>query len=104
MKRDDPLSRPEPLIRRVYSYAAYRLGHGPDAEDAASETFARALRYRSAYDAGAGSVQAWLLGIARRVVDEAFAARARMGDLPGELADGGDLASLVADRVITLQQ
>src|SRR5256885_13180960 len=40
----DPLANPEPLIRRVYSYAAYRLGDGPDAEDATSDAFERALR------------------------------------------------------------
>ena len=46
LRRSDPLANPEPLIRRVYSYAAYRLGDGADAEDATSETLERALRYR----------------------------------------------------------
>ncbi|HET6175229.1 MAG TPA: sigma-70 family RNA polymerase sigma factor [Gaiellales bacterium] len=69
-RRRDPLINPEPLIRRVYSYAAYRLGDGADAEDATSETLERALRYRQSYDPRAGSAQAWLLGIARRVVDD----------------------------------
>ena len=67
-RRQDPLATPEPLIRRVYSYAAYRLGDGPDAEDATSETLERAIRYRSSYDADAGTPQAWILGIARRIV------------------------------------
>jgi RNA polymerase sigma factor (sigma-70 family) len=70
MRRRDPLVDPEPLIRRVYSYAAYRLGDGADAEDVTSETLERALRYRQSYDPRAGSAQAWLLGIARRVVDD----------------------------------
>ena len=43
--RVDPLRNPEPLIRRVYGYVAYRIGDGPDAEDITSETFERALRY-----------------------------------------------------------
>ena len=30
MKRD-PLAHPEELIQRVYAYAAYRIGDGPDA-------------------------------------------------------------------------
>jgi Sigma-70 region 2 len=47
MRRSDPLAQPEPLIRRVYAYAAYRLGDGQDAEDVTSETFARALRYET---------------------------------------------------------
>ena len=42
----DPLANPEALIRRVYAFAAYRLGDGPDAEDVTSEVFERALRYR----------------------------------------------------------
>ena len=62
----DPLANPAPLIRRVYSYAAYYLGDGPDAEDATSETFERALRYRDSYDATKGPPIAWLIGIARR--------------------------------------
>jgi DNA-directed RNA polymerase specialized sigma24 family protein len=46
----DPLADVERLIRRVYGYVAYRIGDGPDAEDVTSETFERALRYRSSYD------------------------------------------------------
>ena len=46
MFRVDPLANPEPLIRRVYSYVAYRVGAGPEAEDITSETFERALRYK----------------------------------------------------------
>jgi len=40
--RSDPLANPEPLIRRVYAYVAYRLGDGPDAEDVTSQVFERA--------------------------------------------------------------
>jgi len=69
MFRRDPLADPEPLIKRVYAYAAYRLGDGPDAEDATSETFERALRYRKSYDPRKGEPVAWLLGIAKRCID-----------------------------------
>ncbi|HEU4942323.1 MAG TPA: sigma-70 family RNA polymerase sigma factor [Gaiellaceae bacterium] len=69
MFRRDPLANPEPLIRRVYAYAAYRLGDGPDAEDVTSETFERALRYRKSYDPAKGEPVAWLLGIAKRCID-----------------------------------
>lgn len=62
----DPLANPAPLIRRVYSYAAYYLGDGPDAEDVTSETFERALRYRGSFDPEKGTPVAWLIGIARR--------------------------------------
>lgn len=72
----DPLANPEALIRRVYAYAAYRLGDGPDAEDVTSEVFERALRYRSSYDRSKGEPVGWLLGIARRCTSAALAARA----------------------------
>jgi len=29
----DPFANPEPLIRRVYSYVAYRIGDGAEAEE-----------------------------------------------------------------------
>jgi len=66
----DPLEDPAPLVRRVYAYAAYRLGEGPDAEDVTSETFARALRYRTSFNPKRGSPAAWLIGIARRAADD----------------------------------
>src|SRR5215210_1526627 len=69
MFRRDPLADPAPLIKRVYAYAAYRLGDGPEAEDATSETFERALRYKKSYDPQKGEPVAWLLGIAKRCID-----------------------------------
>jgi RNA polymerase sigma-70 factor, ECF subfamily len=72
----DPLRDPAPLIRRVYAYVAYRIGDGPEAEDVTSATFERALRYRGTYDPRRGEPIAWLLGIARRCLDDARAARA----------------------------
>lgn len=69
MFRRDPLADPAPLIKRVYAYAAYRLGDGPEAEDITSETFERALRYKKSYDPRKGEPVAWLLGIAKRCID-----------------------------------
>jgi RNA polymerase sigma-70 factor, ECF subfamily len=69
MARVDPLANPGPLIRRVYSYVAYRIGDGPEAEDVTSEAFERALRYRSSYDNSLGAPLPWLIGIARRCID-----------------------------------
>jgi RNA polymerase sigma factor (sigma-70 family) len=82
----DPLSNPEPLIRRVYAYAAYRLGDGPDAEDATSDAFERALRYRESYDRSKGEPVAWLIGIARRCVDQILADRVPVVEAPDEVA------------------
>ena len=70
MNRRDPLENPAPLIRRVYAYIAYRIGDGPDAEDVTNDVFERALRYRESYDATRGAPLPWLLGIARRCIDD----------------------------------
>jgi RNA polymerase sigma-70 factor (ECF subfamily) len=74
VRKRDPLANSPELIRRVYAYVAYRLGDGPDAEDVTSEVFERALRYRESYDPSRGEPLGWLLGIARRCVDDAFRA------------------------------
>src|SRR5213075_3177187 len=58
--------------RRIYSYVAYRVGEGPDAEDITSEVFERALRYRKSYDPSLGEPLAWLIGIARRCIGDAM--------------------------------
>jgi RNA polymerase sigma-70 factor (ECF subfamily) len=70
VRNRDPLRDPEGLIRRVYAYAAYRLGPGADAEDVTSETLVRAVRYRSGYDPAKGTPIAWVLGIARGCVED----------------------------------
>jgi RNA polymerase sigma factor (sigma-70 family) len=69
-RRVDPLADPKPLVRRVYAYVAYRIGSGADAEDVTSEVFERALRYRDSYDPARGTPAAWLVGIARRCIDD----------------------------------
>lgn len=91
MMRVDPLARPEPLIKRVYAYAAYRLGDGADAEDATSDTFERALRYRSSFDSSKGEPVAWLLGIARRCVDDLLETRPPVSELDYDVAGPDDL-------------
>lgn len=92
----DPLARPEELIRRVYAYAAYRLGDGPDAEDVTSDVFERALRYRKSYDGAKGEPVAWVLGIARRCTTAALASRA---EEPAELTEVADSHSIEEDSV-----
>jgi RNA polymerase sigma factor (sigma-70 family) len=77
----DPLANPAPLIRRVYSYVAYRIGDGAEAEDVTSDVFERALRYRESYDESRGQPLAWLLGIARRSIDDARLRRPQVASL-----------------------
>lgn len=99
MSARDPLERPEPLIRRVYAYAAYWLGDGADAEDATSEVFENALRYRSSYDPAKGEPIAWVMGIARRSVRNALSARvAYAGEVPDRPAPG-DLEGEALERL-----
>jgi RNA polymerase sigma-70 factor (ECF subfamily) len=100
----DPLSDPAPLIRRVYGYAAYRLGDGADAEDATSDTFERALRYRSSFDPSRGSPTAWLIGIARRAVDDILAQRSTVDADPPERADVERDAALKLDLARALRR
>jgi RNA polymerase sigma factor (sigma-70 family) len=98
--RSDPLANPAPLIRRVYSYVAYRIGDGPDAEDVTSEVFERALRYRASYDESRGQPLPWLLGIARRCVDDARASRIAVSPVePAESASVEDVGGEVVQRI-----
>jgi RNA polymerase sigma factor (sigma-70 family) len=97
--RVDPLRNPEPLIRRVYAYVAYRIGDGPDAEDVTSDTFERALRYRASYDASRGEPVSWLLGIARRCISDLFTHRLELVDRPPEMSAPGDLEEDTARRL-----
>lgn len=68
MRARDPFADPERLIRRVYAYVAYRIGDGADAEDVTAEAIERALRYKDSYDEARGEATAWVVGIARRVL------------------------------------
>jgi RNA polymerase sigma factor (sigma-70 family) len=96
----DPLAQPELLVHRVYAYAAYRVGDGPDAEDVTSETFERGLRYRGSYDPAKGKPVAWLIGIARRVIDDRLEHAALESPLePPEGITPGDLEQATVDRL-----
>jgi RNA polymerase sigma-70 factor (ECF subfamily) len=93
----DPLADPEKMIRRVYAYVAYRLGDGPDADDVTADVFERALRYRASYDPAKGEPIAWLIGIARRSIQD----RSRHDD-PLALDDAtapGDLETEAVGRI-----
>ena len=101
LRGQDPLADPEPLIRRVYSYVAYVVGEGADAEDITSATIERALRYRGSYDARKGTPIAWLLGIARSRIAEHFGApTAPLDDDAEELVDVEDGEFDAVDRLM----
>ena len=99
MARRDPLANAPELIRRIYSYVAYRVGDGPDAEDITSDVFERALRYRRSYDPSRGEPLAWLIGIARRCIDDAFLKpRAEAGEQP-DVSSSEDLEADALQRL-----
>jgi RNA polymerase sigma-70 factor (ECF subfamily) len=93
------LANPAPLVRRVYAYAAYRLGDGPDAEDATSEVFENAIRYRDSYDPTKGEPLTWLIGIARRCVAKTIVRRATAPAELIELEAATDVESETLDRL-----
>jgi RNA polymerase sigma-70 factor (ECF subfamily) len=53
--------------RRIYGLAVTIVGDAQAAEDVAQETFVRAWRHASTYDARRGPVSGWLLTIARNL-------------------------------------
>ncbi len=99
MRPRDPLRDPEPLVRRVYAYVAYRIGDGPDAEDVTSDVFERALRYRDSYDHRKSEPIAWLIGIARRCIVDAVAPTAEPMAEPPPQAASGDLEDEAVRRL-----
>lgn len=65
---------------RVYQYARWRTGSREVAEEVVSDVFVEAWRSRGSYDPEAGSVESWLLGIARNVTARHRRRRAREAD------------------------
>jgi RNA polymerase sigma-70 factor (ECF subfamily) len=97
----DPLKNADVLIRKVYSYVAYRIGAGADAEDVVSEVFERAVRYRSSYDAGKGPPIAWLVGIARSVLADHLRERAARMDGDSHIDQSIDgIETQIVDRLM----
>ncbi len=94
----DPLANPQPLIRSVYAYAAFRLGPGADAEDVTGNVFERAVRYRGSFDPGRGTPISWLIGIARHCVDDTLR-RSPSAPLHDQLAGADDLAADAVQRL-----
>jgi len=99
LRRPDPLANPAPLIRRVYSYVAYHIGDGADAEDITSEVFERALRYRDSFDPSKGTPVSWLLGIARRRLTEPRQAPTPVDAEQFEVEDPTDLEETSVRRL-----
>jgi RNA polymerase sigma-70 factor (ECF subfamily) len=95
----DPFADPQPLIRRVYAYVAYRIGDGADAEDVTSATFERALRYRDRFDSRKGDAAAWMIGIARRQISDHYGVQPLAAREPAEELATGELETDAATRI-----
>ncbi len=70
----------------VYSLALRSLGSADEAADVTQQVFIAAWRGRAGYNRSAGTPAAWLVGITRHVVADAWRARARRAAL-AEAAD-----------------
>jgi RNA polymerase sigma-70 factor (ECF subfamily) len=71
--------------RLVHTFCVRSLADRELAADCAQETFVSAWRSRDRFDPGRGSLPAWLLGIARHRVHDAYRANARV-PLPDDRA------------------
>lgn len=67
----------------MYRYARWRAGDRETAEAVVSDVFLEAWRSSDDYDPGRGSVESWLLGIARNVVRRERRRRAREAERRG---------------------
>ena len=78
----------------VHTFCIRSLSDRDAAADCTQETFISAWRSRDRFDPTRGSLPAWLLGIARHRVHDAYRTRART-----PLVDAGDDRPAVADGV-----
>lgn len=79
-------------VWQVYGFFAYRMRTRADAEDLTQQTFERALRSWSRYDASKASVGTWLIVIARNLLVDHFRADRSSRQQPLDELDGGDAA------------
>lgn len=84
----------------LLGYAVNALRDRPLAEDCVQETFLRAWRARTRFDAAQSSERTWLFAIARNVIVDAVRARARMP----VIGDDAELENRAADAVDPLER
>jgi RNA polymerase sigma-70 factor (ECF subfamily) len=76
-------------VWQVYGFFAYRMRTRADAEDLTQQTFERALKAWSRYDATKASVGTWLIVIARNLLVDHFRADRSSRQQPLDQLDGG---------------
>lgn len=77
-------------VDRVYRYCLFRTGNVQDAQDLSSQVFMAAWQQVPTYS-GKGSIEAWLIGIARHKIADHFRGSNVMAplELISDLQDGG---------------
>jgi RNA polymerase sigma factor (sigma-70 family) len=95
----------------VYTLALRSLGHVQDAEDVTQRVFIAAWRGRATFDPERAELASWLVGITRRQVADAYAARVRTAALPMPAEEAWEPAApqvelgdrvLIADEIARL--
>jgi RNA polymerase sigma-70 factor (ECF subfamily) len=93
----------------VHGMAVRAFGAGPDAEDVTQQTFVSAWTGRAGWSAARGPLPAWLIGICRHRIADAWAGRERArrateaaaADAPAR-PPGSAVDTAVTDRVLVL--
>jgi RNA polymerase sigma-70 factor (ECF subfamily) len=98
---------------QVHGMAVRAFGPGPDAEDVTQQTFISAWTGRAGYRPDQGPLPAWLVGVCRHKIADAWARRDRqrreaeaaMSELQsGPVAVTAGVDTAVADRMLVLDE
>jgi RNA polymerase sigma factor (sigma-70 family) len=99
---------------QLHGMAVRAFGHGPDAEDVTQQTFISAWTGRTRYRPEQGPLPAWLVGVCRHKIADAWARRDRMrreaeaavSEAQATPAGGTTPAvdSVVTDRMLVLEE
>lgn len=68
--------------RNVFNYVCFRIDNRSDAEDLVSIVFINVLRRYETYDSCKAPLEAWLIGIAKNVVNDYLRSKKRNGYVP----------------------